>query len=1103
MLSIGKLANGQQQYYERQVAEGKDDYYSGRGEAPGEWVGRGAAHLGLSGRVEAARFNALAAGVDPSDPALTRTLRDDGRSSQVAAYDLTFSAPKSVSVLFAAADERTAGELVGAHEAAVSAALDYVQDEAVRVRRGHGGQSVEPGGGLVAAAYRHRMSRALDPQLHTHVVAANVTRGPDGRWTGLWGTPLYREAKTAGYLYQAHLRFEVTRRLGLEWGPVTKGSAELAALPEEALGEFSRRRHEILARERELAAAGTSLDRSGRERVAYDTRERKDYGSQHDTPTWRHEVRARAGEHGLTQRAVDELVADGRDQLERGLPADPGLEALAAGVLGDHLAGEHGLTARANTFASREALQELASAARTGAPVTGVRAAGQAFTARGDVMATQTGGWTTTELVASERRLIAAARGRADEGTAVVADGALERGLAGADRPLSGQQAAAVRAIATSGNGVDIVEALAGTGKTYTAGVLRQVYEQAGHPVIGLAPTGRAVRELAEEAGVAAWTIDRALIDHERYGQGLPRGAVVLVDEAGMAATRPTERVLDLAQAAGAKVVAIGDSGQLPSVLAGGWMRAVGDQVGRHELTEVVRQRDTTERRALGLLHDGRPEGYLAWAQDHERVAVHTEEGANATALAEWRAAAAQHGAPHAVLIARDNATREHLNDHARAHQRAQGALTGPDVAYGPVNVAVGDRIICRRNDRDADVDNGTKGTVRAAHADRLILETDAGPVRELPAGYVADHVQPAYALTGHGMQGGTVEHATVVATPRDLTRGWSYTALSRARGTTRLHVDAHAAAQTQAAERVELGPDQHPVAADHSAVMAQLRARMAVRDDEDLAVSQLPARPAPGRADDPRLAEAVPDAGPERGAQAAEATAPAPERQEQLRALQHELAAVRAQRDSLPVRELRALADVDVELERTQGQRNSLAQRLEALPQPRRRLGRLRDEHATERARLTAAVDAANEQLDAVVTHRDRLVGRLGDAQDLRAEHAGLQARSGELDRDATRLRDQLADERTARGPAWARQELGMRPAHPRGAEHWDRGVRAVERYRVEHDVNEATPGLGPEPDGPATQDWQRARGELRSAQRRLGRDVAPDLERDRALER
>ena len=123
---------------------------------------------------------------------------------------------------------------------------------------------------------------------------------------------------------------------------------------------------------------------------------------------------------------------------------------------------------------------------------------------------------------------------------------------------------------------------------------------------------------------------------------------------------------------------------------------------------------------------------------------------------------------------------------------------------YGPVTLAVGDRVICRCNERDLDVDNGTRGIVR--HADRggVVLETDARTKRQLPASYVAEHVEHAYALTGHGMQGGTVEQAIVVASVGELTRGWSYTALSRARGETRLLVrDATPAV----GEREDVGP--------------------------------------------------------------------------------------------------------------------------------------------------------------------------------------------------------------------------------------------------------------------------------------------------------
>jgi conjugative relaxase-like TrwC/TraI family protein len=1093
VLSIGKLAAGQAGYYERQVARGRDDYYSGRGEAPGEWTGRGAAALGLAGQVQAARFNALMVGADPSDPGLERRLRDSRGEPKVVGFDLTFSAPKSVSVLFASADEGTAGQLIAAHEAAVRAALDYVEDEAVKVRRGKGGLIVAAGEGVVAAAYRHRMSRSLDPQLHTHVVCANVARGPDGRWTALDGRHLYEHAKTAGFLYQAHLRAEVRDRLGLEWGPVVNGAAELTAVPAEVLREFSRRRQEILEAAQEEGVEDLASERG--KYLAIATRERKQYGI--ETHTWREEVRARAAEHGLDSRAIVELVDVGAGRLA-GSPDSAEVDERA---VGDALAGAHGLTEKANTFEGRDVLREYAGAAGQGARVEQVRAQGGRFAGRGDVLPTVAGGLTTHDLVAAERRLIAAALGRAAGGTGVVDEAELERALAATDRPLTAEQADAVRGVSRSGNGVDVIEALAGTGKTFTAGALRQVYADAGYHVIGIAPTGRAVRELAEEAGVPAWTLDRALLDLER--DALPPRTIVLLDEAGMASTRATEKLLAAAQVAGAKVIAIGDPGQLPSVRAGGWMREVGERVGAHRLTEVMRQRDTGERRALAQLHDGRPEGYLQWAQDHNRVAVHTRDGAVTGALDDWKRALDQHGPAQAVLIARDNATRAALNAAAREHLRAHNRL-GEDVDYGPATVAVGDRIICRRNDRFADVDNGTRATVLETREQGLLIQTDAGTLRTLPAAYVSEHVEHAYCLTGHGMQGGTVEHATVVATPRALTRGWSYTALSRARGMTRLHIDGQDVPAAVQAERAELAPHEAQARPQRADVLTRAVERMKVRDDEDLAVSQLPARSGPGRADDPALRRSA-DPGPERAAIDAEPPGmPAPSRA-QLQALRAELQQLRDEHARLPLREFRELEHIEVEIGHVDGQRSDILRRLDALPEPKRTLlGRVKDPHAAERVRLIAALDGADRHLEALESQRGRLTAATGGLEEARDERVGLERRIADLQRDVAAVRDELTERDVAHPPAWARKTFGERPADPRAAEQWDRGVLAMARYRVEHDVSDHIAGLGPEPDASrARSSWHQAERTVRQVQRHLGCSVEPDRARDVGLER
>src|SRR5918998_1370023 len=300
MLSIGKLKAGQAKYYLDQadarvdvvdsVADGMEDYYLGAPEARGEWIGAAGLELGFSGRVEAEDLRRVLAGLDPRDGS---SLRDPTSRVRVAGFDLTFSAPKSVSVLFGVGDESIRGQARGAHDRAVREALGYLERSAAAVRRGHAGAVVEGGSGLIAAGFRHRTSRAGDPQLHTHVLVANLGRGPDGRWSALDGRRLYAHARTASFVYQAVLRGELTRRLGVEWTPVRDGIAEVVGVPAAVRKAFSRRRADI---EAALEDRGSSGARAA-EAAALATRRIKDRSVEVDSLVsgWR----ARARELGF------------------------------------------------------------------------------------------------------------------------------------------------------------------------------------------------------------------------------------------------------------------------------------------------------------------------------------------------------------------------------------------------------------------------------------------------------------------------------------------------------------------------------------------------------------------------------------------------------------------------------------------------------------------------------------------------------------------------------------------------------------------------------------------------------------------------------------
>jgi hypothetical protein len=202
MVSIGKLGRGQALYYLDQarharsaataIASGIEDYYTGGVEAAGAWIGAGSCFLGLRDAVRDEELHRVLAGQHPRNGELL-LLR-----GSVPGFDVTFSAPKSVSLLFGIGDPHIRDAVLAAHGRAVADAFSYLERSAAVGRRGAGGVNSTWGDGLVAAAFLHRTSRAGDPQLHTHVLVANLVRGADGRWTALDARALYAHGRTAG-----------------------------------------------------------------------------------------------------------------------------------------------------------------------------------------------------------------------------------------------------------------------------------------------------------------------------------------------------------------------------------------------------------------------------------------------------------------------------------------------------------------------------------------------------------------------------------------------------------------------------------------------------------------------------------------------------------------------------------------------------------------------------------------------------------------------------------------------------------------------------------------------------------------------------------------
>jgi hypothetical protein len=831
------LAKAVKDYYLQKLGEisPREDYYLRGGIATGRWRGSGAAEMGLAGRVSAEGLVRLFDGNHPgTGEQLGRRLRCDG----VAAWDVTFSADKSVSLLWALGDELTRKEVLEAFEEATSQAFEYLESVASSTRGAtktpvvdkDGNRVRGPNGrlryrvetwpiatsGYVAAAFTEYTSRVDDPQLHTHVVVANKVNGEDGVWRTIDGRLLYRYQLAAGYLHEAVLRRELTERLGVRWQPIHHGVADIAGFTRTQIEAFSQRRRQLETWRQEEGLPDTAAARQVAGIATRTTKTNRPLDELEEV--WQR----RAAEVGLTPERIARIV-------DRSMHVtSPDVEALFA-----DLASPDGLTAHKSTFAAPEVIQQIAAALPEGATRAEIETLAGSFLTGGDIiplppapqldpatraeadslveqthevsveeatvpaMRTRNGepfpapalpSYTTVELLATEQRIVAHAMAGVGQGRWQVPRRLVETWLRHRPELTEGQRQM-VRSLATSGNTVDVGIGPAGSGKTAVIAVINQLAQLTRRPIIGAALAARTAAGLQTDTGVPSTTLAR-LLDRS----SLPTGVVVVVDEAGMVGTRQLAAVVDLVEQAEGKLILVGDDKQLPEIDAGGLFRALAMRLPAIELTDNVRQQAAWERQALGELRNGSIQQAMRAYSEHRRVIL----GRNridtiAQATSDWYRHVQSTGhIASALLLAHDNDTVTELNQQARQHLAASGHLHGPTHEAADVVLQAGDRILCYRNQHQLDVLNGDLGTITAIDqkAGTVTVRLDRDPeTRELPSWYLAEgNVGYGYALTAHKAQGITTDRTfTVITGTTD--REWTYVALSRGRHANTLYL--------------------------------------------------------------------------------------------------------------------------------------------------------------------------------------------------------------------------------------------------------------------------------------------------------------------------
>jgi conjugative relaxase-like TrwC/TraI family protein len=798
MVGVTKITQKNESYWIQAVAEGGEDYYTKPGERPGQWLGGLADELGLDGEISPAEYAGLLSGKHPQtgaqlrSPGKPRMIEDDyGRQKRVEpilGYDIRFSAPKSVSLLWAIGDEDVQEKVLAAMDHAVAEGMKYMEDHACYVRRGKGGKTIERGRGFVSMNFLHRSSRAGDPALHSHVLTANMTRADsDGKWLALASpkeqSPLWLQAKPAGFVFQAALRAALVREFGVAWTEVENGHADLAEISREAIEHFSRRRAEILA---EMAEHGTT-SAAAAEAAAYRTRDAKDYGVDEDHQ--REDWRARGEEFDLTATSIEQLLeATESREPERAVAAH-------ADVALQKLEETH------SHFDRRDVVCGIAEQMGDGADRADLERAVDHLLNSEKVLMIHQGStplapdyYTTPRLYALEKKVLAAAREGVGAGVAVVPEEIVAEVLT--RHPyLSDEQVAMVRALNRGGDRIAAVAALPGAGKTTALDVAREAWTEAGIAGLGVA-TARSASGSLQDIEIPATSITSFLIRCENVSKKgrlpLPKGAVVLMDEASTTPTPAFAEVVQIVERCEAKLVVVGDHRQIGAVGPGGLFGTLTSELETSRLTEIQRQHDPLDREIVRLAHAGHGSESLDLLRTRERLVIaDTRPEALAAMVHDWRQRAVN--GEDAVMIARRTRDVAELNAASRALLEEEGALGALSVEVGEHYFAAGDQLITRVN--SPLVSNRERWTVlavddgathlkvqRIGGDERVVILTPKYLERRTESGEPA--IQHAYALTTYSTQSKTFD-ASFVLLDSGIAREDFLVAVSRARGET------------------------------------------------------------------------------------------------------------------------------------------------------------------------------------------------------------------------------------------------------------------------------------------------------------------------------
>ncbi len=693
----------------------------------------------------------------------------------------------SVSAVWALGEESQRREIEAAHAAAVGEAMAHLTETVPVVRRRYGGEVVEePAVDLVAAEYRHTTARGVlegdapDPQLHSHVVITSAIR-EDGRIVAVASRPVFRSARELGAFYRSALAHQLQQRgYAIEQGTGKHGRYfEIAGMPRGLLDAFSARSREVAAAaERFRAQWGRAPERGELRRLKLENRKAKVLVTRADLQAAWNETAARFGFGGDEPARL--LGAAGGPAPER--------------TLGDRV--EERLTERAATFAPGEFRAVLLEQSVGELSPHEALAFSRAMIAERRVLPLEGGLMTTLAVRAREQAIerrftaLAGAAGRdVGERARTAAGEEVAERIGGR---LSDEQARALEVI-TGPERAAVLVGPAGTGKGVVIDAAARAEQYTGRETLGIAVSGSTAQRLGQDSPALAGrtlTLDALVSRAERGQLAIGERTTIYLDEGGMADTDRLDRLTEVVERTGSKLVAIGDGAQLPSIGAGGMFDRLALIAPSAELSNIRRTLDPAEQRAWADLRAGRSD--RAMAHYHSRGQLHmadTRDEAVEQAVENWATLTETHD-PSEVALISDASNKEIARLNARAqHYRAERGELGeqevqvPGVHYG---VRRGDRVAMIDQHHEPGVErieNGSQGEVLdVTPAGEVLIEFDVTGRQRALAGEDLARVRLGYAQHIHRAQGATVTRTLVVSGGWQSSKESAYVEASRAR---------------------------------------------------------------------------------------------------------------------------------------------------------------------------------------------------------------------------------------------------------------------------------------------------------------------------------